>query len=601
MFFRVILSAFAIILSIGSMPLFGEDSADPRLDQLVTIESTDARLYAVLEEISRKTGVRVYAGSNSKDWKVRDIPIVVCAKDVPLGKLLKAIAESTHLILSSEVVNDKKVYRIWRDKKSERAMTDYFSERREVALKLAKWSWDAAAKFKDIPQSSFDIPQNDIWSRKMLTDAFAKETSRLIALLGTDVRDRVLAGEKVRLRLSDSSGAMKAAISDFLRASWQSSYANSLPYSEDWSIPTQEDYSSAVIVIGASGLVTFSKDFNSIPSVYINVFGSIPFSGYGVDTLSSLVRRAKNTGLPNPPEMPKLPDLEQSDFSNDFWKTKISLEAPKDKKPLTYADLAVAVAKAAGCTIVFEDYHSHKHEANTESRFVKDTTLSAALLGNCHIAWKLDPESKIIIGRDRDWIACQSRLIPESLLNRLQKLVDGSGALLDDVTPLANYDEQAQMEWITQSRSLGCLGMPFSGDDRLLWAFYDSLTPQAKSQALSEAGLPLAGFNIEALSAMFAERNRARDSDYVNPDDPDYIAKRRYWEIPSDPSLIPGFVLRVRSNEYEIQAGRKASYYNLEISGVREGGAFSVTLSGPGMQFPVYSLKRTQELFKKPN
>lgn len=601
MLFRIFSFVVLLVLALISMPSFGEDVADPRLEQLITIESTDARLHKVLEEISEKTGVRVYAGSNSKDWAVRDIPVVVCAKDVPLGKLLKAIAESAHLIFSSETAGDKKVYRIWRDKKTERAISDYFSARRKAAFEIAKWNWDAAARFKDISQSAFDIPKNDIWSRKMLADSFAKEVSRLISLLGVDVRDRVLAGERVHLKLSESSGVMKSAISDFLRASWQNSYANSLPYSEEWSIPTQDDYSAAVITIAASGVGSSSRDINSVPSVYINVSGQVPFSGYSIDTLASLVRRAKDTGLSNPPEMPKLPDVEQSDFSGDFWKKKISLEMPKDKKPLTYADLAVAIAKAAGCAIVFEDYHSHKYEANTESHFVKDVPLSSALFANWHIAWKLDSESGIIIGRDRDWIGCQSKLIPESLLNRLQELVDGSGAMLDDVTPLANYDEQAQMEWITQSRRLSCLGMPFSGDDRQLWAFYDSLTPQGKAQARSDTGLPLAVFNLEALSAIFAERNRARDLGYDNLDDPEYAAKRRYWEIPSDPMLIAGFVLRVRSNEYEVQAGRKVAYYNMEISGDREGGRFSVTLSGPGMQFPVYSPKRIEELFKKIN
>ena len=71
--------------------------ADKRLDQKITYESLDKRLHSVLDDLTAMTGVTVRCGDSKNDWQVRDLPLVVCARDLPLGKLLRTIADCTHL------------------------------------------------------------------------------------------------------------------------------------------------------------------------------------------------------------------------------------------------------------------------------------------------------------------------------------------------------------------------------------------------------------------------------------------------------------------------------------------------------------------------
>ena len=54
------------------------------------------RLKTVIEDLSSTTGVKISCGKTKDDWRVRDIPVVVCVKDMPLGKVLRAIADATH-------------------------------------------------------------------------------------------------------------------------------------------------------------------------------------------------------------------------------------------------------------------------------------------------------------------------------------------------------------------------------------------------------------------------------------------------------------------------------------------------------------------------
>jgi ABC-type molybdate transport system permease subunit len=70
-----------------------DDEVDPRLSQKITYDSGYKRLHAVIEDIARTSKVSIACGQSTKDWRVRDIPVVVCVKDMPLGKLLQGLEE----------------------------------------------------------------------------------------------------------------------------------------------------------------------------------------------------------------------------------------------------------------------------------------------------------------------------------------------------------------------------------------------------------------------------------------------------------------------------------------------------------------------------
>ena len=95
---NIMLLTIALLLSLIIVVQAAEE--DSRLSQPVTITFTNGRLYAVIDEIAKTTGVDIRCGKDNKDWPVRDIPVIVCVKDMPLGKLLRLIADSTHLVFT---------------------------------------------------------------------------------------------------------------------------------------------------------------------------------------------------------------------------------------------------------------------------------------------------------------------------------------------------------------------------------------------------------------------------------------------------------------------------------------------------------------------
>ena len=93
-----------------------QKTADEQLNQQVTYTGTGKRLHTVLEDISKMTNITVRCGKDKDDWQVRDLPVVVIVKNMPLGKLLQTLADCTHLAFSSNQVDGKTTYRIWRDR-----------------------------------------------------------------------------------------------------------------------------------------------------------------------------------------------------------------------------------------------------------------------------------------------------------------------------------------------------------------------------------------------------------------------------------------------------------------------------------------------------
>ena len=84
----------------GSPPLELKEEPDLRLAETLTIDCANVRLHTALARISAETGVIVRAGRNKTDWVVRDVPVLACARDLPLGVLLRGIADANHLLLS---------------------------------------------------------------------------------------------------------------------------------------------------------------------------------------------------------------------------------------------------------------------------------------------------------------------------------------------------------------------------------------------------------------------------------------------------------------------------------------------------------------------
>lgn len=187
----------------AAKPAAAKQEADPRLDRKLTYLGGYKRLSAVAEDLTRLTGVTVRAGSSAKNWQVRDIPVVVCSQDLPLGKLLNAIADATHnrFVREDKEAGEKPIYRIVRDKIVQDRIDGIDQERERQVSERAKWAWDTLAQFATAPEKLKLQPG--------VPDAAEREsglrlTAKAIGALGTAVRDKAVAGEQVLVRTKDS-------------------------------------------------------------------------------------------------------------------------------------------------------------------------------------------------------------------------------------------------------------------------------------------------------------------------------------------------------------------------------------------------------------
>ena len=132
-----------------------KEEPDPRLAERVTIDCANVRLHTALERISAETGVIVRAGRNKTDWVVRDVPVLACARDLPLGVLLRGIADANHLLLSRTRIGDIISYRIRRDTKRQTELDTFEETRAAAAQAAATYDWDVLAQVKELPESAF--------------------------------------------------------------------------------------------------------------------------------------------------------------------------------------------------------------------------------------------------------------------------------------------------------------------------------------------------------------------------------------------------------------------------------------------------------------
>ena len=191
----------------GAQAAKPEPEKDPRLAQKITYDSGHKRLHYVTDDLSRMTSVDILCGQSKKDWKVRDIPVVVCVKDLPLGKLLKAIADATHTRFASEKIGDnpEKSYRIYRRSADQDSVDTFVREKHDHSLEDAAWQWDALAAYgKSNENPPADPSLRDAWLM-----------ARMIAGLGPGSKDKLLKGDTFTLRGTDP--ANRAYMEEYYR------------------------------------------------------------------------------------------------------------------------------------------------------------------------------------------------------------------------------------------------------------------------------------------------------------------------------------------------------------------------------------------------
>ena len=597
--------------SVKALQAVETQATDERLAVKVTYEGGYKRLHAAIDDISAISGVKIYSGSSSKDWQDRDIPITIYVKDMPLGKLLNNITRATHLMMSSEIVNGVRTYRIWRNPKLRKEFDEYFEREREVNLKLADWGWDALIRAKDIPESAI----NDVAKKR------TQVLGKLLADLGPAARKKVFTGDVFTLTPRTAASSTKDIIRELYTLCWQERFADQAKTSS----PDNEDIEKSVLQINLEEDRDITIELMGLRCQYSTTSwtSSLLFDLYPVREIKgfSIAEALKSLSIAKPSveESNNLTKLtKDSDWDLPILQNKVLLEKPKSEDGPVTADALTALAKASGLNIICEDFQSHKSSwaCGISNVFGADITIANVLKNVRETYWSFDEENKTLLGEAIIWRKLHKNLVPESTIADFRKKLDGDGAELEDFLVLQRLNFQQINTWFDEAANMpDLLQGTINETDKALWLLYDYISAEDKALSRSELGFPLAKCDSKWLEDALKKREWAMENTmkyfYLQSTDSE---KQEKDTIPTDNGAVATLVMRLKSEKpgfiprVEIKGDSRdvhfdsapenctKLWYYLEVSGEKDGEKFQVRIDGPRLAFPLYSPKREKEL-----
>lgn len=539
----------------------GLDS-DARLKQKVTYQVKQGRLHTVASDLSRITEVRIFSGTNNNDWRIRDIPVTVSAKDIELGKLLTVIADASHTAIITSKSDDGKLnYRFKRTPRMERALEDY-----EIAQNIRRRQqfdreWAAAESLAEQPERPGDGEESMRFNN-------ARAIGRLASSLGTGGRDTMKAGEPILLQAENAPEKVRQALLELatiMSKRFESGYCFPGCYSPN-SKATEQDIDKVEVVLS-----TQENTENIYPHIRVNCAahterGEACTNGFSVsirDALEYVKLPKSNETVPDPlggsDISTKYTTVKWNDPSQEFLKMKLKLKKPDVLHGLpTLADIASALSDASGYTIICEDFNSHSISSRIDSFPQDEMTFQDVLrIFRWDVNWYVDPANKLIIAVSPYWVDLHKALVPESLVQQLKAKLEKDGVDLNDATPLTSLTDEQYGHWISGSRDLASLTMAGFGAMKPVWALYDSLGKNEKLAAMSDEGLSLGAFDPKQLEAACKKCNASLIK--YN----DSLRKERL--LPTDSKLLSALKMRITSKENWVK-------HDINVSG---GGGFS--------------------------
>lgn len=607
-----------------------QSAPDPRLDQKITYDSGAKRLHDVVDDLARMSGVTIRCGQGEKNWRVRDIPVVVCVKDMPLGKLLKAIADATHTRLTGEKTekDSQLIYRIYRRTPDQDAIDSYSNGLDDSLLAQGKWEWDAmvaygkSAEIKEIPHDTWLI-------------------ARLICPLGSGGWDRLANGETLHFTVRDSGAA--SVFEGLYRYCWDQFNKND---SANTYSPTNQDIENAAL------RMKYTKGQGVQICFVVRMTGDTWCEKSRYPKLSNYQSELRSFNLPPYPETWKpaidankmedpnlvpLPQLKVDQWTSPLLATRFDLEKPKDVKDLRFADFVRALASASGLNIVIEDFVSQKDPPDygrnlqwssletIDGLFKKKTTVAETLApyrGPERHDWFFSEGDKLLVGWIPGWCEAHQALLSEQYLNGIMSKYEGDGLDLDDVISVVTLPSRSLSDWIVCRKGFQCVWSARMMLDAA-WSLYGALEPADKLLAQSEAGLSLAKLEPRWVAGTYAAQRKLKllqpggitfepAQDVTSP-----LARiaeeRRLFEAQdlSDPSFTRNMIMRVRKSSPEVRSGVRGfekippalnlSKYTISVDFTVDGELHKVSDAlqmGLGVPIPLRSPEREAEIIK---
>ena len=601
--------ATVIALVVLAAPVSASDS---RLLQKITYQGGGKRLHVIAEELTKQTGVTIRAGDNKQDWRVRDIPLTVYVKDMPLGDLLKTLADCAHVEFAQEKIanaaTDKPVYKLYRTRKQQQAIDAKIQARIDANRAHIKWTWDVLAAYADMPESS--------GKANGTSKLMPKSMGALLKCFGTQGRDKVLSGEVLKLGFNGSAGPGFSRLPKATLEFWGCGKDGA---NVEISIfaPPQMDVGQAGLFLRWCSHSTSSAGQSSQPGPDMRVFPA-------ADEASAL---ASDKSL----NLPKEPDAE-SMFKDDEpfpgtgfvelkadpdWKAPLLQEKiklvlpplpPKPTDPMiadtrgpSASDILKSLADASKLNIISEDFESQKtsHTTGMGQRITSGDTTPVGVLKATYTVeiwggrWFLNKDRKLIVGWVHDWQVTHQGLIPEALFESIRSKMKTSGVELDDVIELVDLDLKQQFQWVWGTEIEWSFPKSGGAATLAMQRLYKSLSADEKDMAKSDLGLPLAGLDTTSIAALIKTAQDELNKKNIGFTPAAGLVQN---DLPTDARSLARMTLKITRDSIPSSVPFEAHVYSARL--ISDQGHETV-IPMTSTSFPIFTPERKAEVIKQ--
>lgn len=624
-----------------SAPAAPSAQADARLAQKVTCEIGYARLSDVAESLKKTSGVSIYAGQNTKDWRVRDIPMVVCVKDIPLGKLLRLIAGTAHVSLTAErVKGDSRqdaTYRFYRKPPDQAAIKKSLDAVADANRKLARWAWDTLVAYAGMPETNVPaIPATN--GTGTIGSPTIRAASELLRSFGTVTRDKVFSGTPAYISYDENPRPMDALFEIAYAELQKTVRSQGEQWDVVWTDRPEDKRSSTVRVRREESPAPDAGLGISLQGAWIKCddsYMSMPWAAEPV-RMAKAVAATKELKLAPPPDVESVlnpsdpfpePGFVQIDPEHDARTPPLDRKVTLKPDPAcpypTLAQRLVMLAKASGLNIVAEDFSSHRRPGqSTAKREASAERTVAAILAEINPVrghrpkWFVDSNDGVIVRWSDEWRKRHHNLVSRSLLDGITAKREADGAELDDVAPLLGLSCGQFLEWVEGTREYPALETCESQGNPV-WKLYSALTAEDRAAAKTEKGLPLDRFDTQWLSEFLLSELKESRQTLIDP----------YWramyapsiDCLSDPEVLKSCVLQIRQVQekewslYYVDPDGSLKYkayswtpggidkhiYEIILKGHVNGGEKVVKDTLSEIRFPLLTIDKELDLMKK--
>lgn len=492
---------------------------DARLTQKVTYSEPRKTVSAILDELTKSTGVVFKAGYNNKDWQVRDRKMTVYAKDVPLSELMSSIARVMKFKWERGGKDGAWTYRLFMDR---RTLLDAEAQRvREEQRVEAEQAKKRAKGLADYAKMSVMTPEE---KAKLKTDnpflyAISGAAGNMGGSMGAFFRETPMAfeaisqGQRLDVPGSALSPAAQAGLVQAMKGMMEieskfgGGKGHTLPdgYGSDlskMSITVNKTLEMTKGMPGAGmmlGDLSVSYDGRDTMVPFID-----PASGFA-KIIGKAMIESDEQGRP----MDEVMKEHQAEFMSTMMseikagvggeplnehpedpalKVKVTLK-PESQK---LQDVEKSLAEVSKLAVVSDNFgisFSAGQPPATEME-LKDLLDK---IGDSYV-YNWDKHSGVIELRDRNWFKKRAAQIPEEWLENWRQELTKTGTIeIDSLAEIAALTQEQLMANVISDETLSrssLAGTVFGGREAL--RFYGSLTPDQRAAIFSKSGMDFA-------------------------------------------------------------------------------------------------------------